>query len=185
MPKIILVEKHKPSDECWSYLLRMNKVPGLTVEQVLSKYQGFEGNKLACYLISETDPEFKEKLDLFYENSSSKNYLFLYVSLCDNVDPKIMDLAVKVGYEVGICEEDRTIYSSIFNEVLFGHYEELNPFQGILNENFLFSDRKTAEHYIQIHHEMTVQGKDVEQGVDMTIYEIWKCEIPSKSEAND
>lgn len=178
IPIMLMIEKQVPTDECWPYLLEMNKVPGLTVEQVLNKYQGFEGNDIACYQISENDPELKEEIDLFYETLSLKNYLFLYVSSFENVDPKISDLAIKVGFDVGICEEERTIYSSIFNEVLFGYYEELNAFQSVLNENFLFPDRKSAADYIKVHAEMAAQGKDVEEGVDMTIYEIWKFKAP-------
>jgi hypothetical protein len=172
--KITLIEKCLPTDECWAYLLKMNKVPRLTVEQVLNKYQGFEGEDIACYETSETDPEIKEKIDLFYGALSLKKYLFLYVSLSEIVNPLISNIAVKVGFDIGICEEDRTIYSSIFNEVLFGYYEELISFQNVLNENFLFPDRETAEHYVDVHREMAAQGKGVEQGVEMTIYEIWK-----------
>lgn len=174
MQKIILIEKNLPANECWAYLLKMNKVPGLTVEQIISKYQGFEGEDIAYYQISENDPEFKEKIDLFYESLSSKKYLFLYVSLSENVNPLLSSVAVKVGFDVGACEDDWTIYSSIFNEILFGYYDELISFQSFLNENFLFSDRESAEHYLKVHRELAAEGKGVEEGVEMSIYEIWK-----------
>ena len=83
--RIILVEKQNSSDDCWAYLLRMNKVPGFTVEQVLKKYQGFEGKDKAYYQVYENDPEFNEKIDLFYESLYSKNDLFLYVSSTEDV----------------------------------------------------------------------------------------------------
>lgn len=174
MSNIILVEKYLRTDDCWAYLLKMNKVPGLTVEQVLNRYQGFEGEDIACYQTSESDPEFKEKIDLLDESLSSKNYLFLYVSLTENVNSSISDIAVKVGFDIGICEEDITIYSSVFNEILFGYYDELAAFQNNLNENFLFPDRESAEKYLEVHRQMAEEGKGVEQGVKMTIYEIWK-----------
>lgn len=158
MSKIIVIRKYLPTDECWSYLLNRNTVLGLSVEQVIDRYQGFEGIEIA---LNHTNPESIEKIHLLDVSSDE-----LPVSRPDN--------AHFVGFDVGMCEEDVTIYSSIFNEVLFGYYEELSSFQNILNENFLFSDRASAEHYIKVHKELAAKGKDVEQGIQMTIYEIWK-----------
>lgn len=82
--------------------------------------------------------------------------------------------AIKAGYDIGVCEEESTIYSSIFHEILFGVVDELVTYKDFLNENFLFPDRSLAEKYVGVHNEMSAKGKDVEDYMEMTIYEIWK-----------
>ena len=81
-------------------------------------------------------------------------------------------LFIKVGYDVGICE-DECIFSSIINEIIFGHIEELIAFKESLNENLLFPDKKSAEEYVCMHNQMEALGKDVEDHLSMHVHEIW------------
>ena len=43
MHSIILIERYLPFSIFWPNLLKDKKVTGLSVEEILSKYQGFEG----------------------------------------------------------------------------------------------------------------------------------------------
>ena len=79
-----------------------------------------------------------------------------------------------MGYDIGACDEEKTVYSSIFNEVLFGGYDSLIAYKGLLNENLLFPDKEIAERYVELHNEMSAQGKNVEDYMEMIIYEIWR-----------
>jgi hypothetical protein len=145
------------------------------VEQILNKYQGFEGESLSIIPIpkSTSDLNFLEILDV-YKNTIN-NYLMLYViSDFDENYSYLNKEALKVGYDVGVCEEEGTIYSSIFNEVLFGHLEKLIAYKDFLNEHFLFPDRSLAEQYVRLHNELSIQGAGVEDYMEMVIYEIWK-----------
>ncbi|MGE5196682.1 MAG: hypothetical protein ACM3JI_05075 [Anaerolineae bacterium] len=47
-------------------------------------------------------------------------------------------------------------------------------YKDLLNENLLFPDKATAERYVDLHNEMSAQGKNVEDYMEMIIYEIWK-----------
>ena len=86
----------------------------------------------------------------------------------------VKEQALRVGYDVGVCEEGKTIYSSIFNEILFGNLDELIAYKDFLNEHLLFSDKFLAEKYVSLHNELSAQGKDVEDYEEMIVYEIWK-----------
>lgn len=97
-----------------------------------------------------------------------------YIEPCRKSNTELHENATYVGFEVGFCEEEGTVYSSIFNEILFGCCDELVIFHSQLNKNFLFPNKESAERYLKVHREMALQGRDVEQGVEMTIYEIWK-----------
>ena len=44
----------------------------------------------------------------------------------------------------------------------------------LLNENLLFPDKATAKRCVNLHNEMSAQGKNVEDYMEMIIYEIWK-----------
>ena len=44
MSDFILIQRYLPSSIFWSNMLNDINITGLTVEQVLNKYQGFEGD---------------------------------------------------------------------------------------------------------------------------------------------
>lgn len=176
MYTLILIEKDSPSSICWPNLLRKKRVEELSVENIVNKYQGFEGELIYMYQSTgENESEIKNILAQYIEVGELKTCLLLHVIS----EPDKMPLFLKkqtfhMGYDVGVCEEEKTIYSSIYNEILFGMIDELIYYKRFLNENFLFSDRSRAEQYVCLHNEMSAQGKDVEDYEEMTIYEIWK-----------
>ncbi len=96
------------------------------------------------------------------------------VSDSDAVVGFLTNQVIQLGYDVGVCEEEKTIYSSIFHEVMFGYFEELICYKDFLNENLLFPSKSVAEKYVEAHDELSAQGKGVEDYEKMTIYGVWK-----------
>lgn len=174
MYQLVILEKYSPSSIFWPNLKKDKRIPELSVEQLLSKYQGFEGEPVSFFDTIGDEKEFKEIIEK-YSNFKKPGNFFVHV-LSDQVKmPYFLEKQVtKVGYDVGVCDEGKTIYSSIFNEVLFGNLDELASYKDLLNENLLFPDRSIAEEYIKTHDELSAQGKDVEDYEEMVIYEVWK-----------
>lgn len=175
MHKLVLIERDSATYRNWSSLIKFKTVPDLSVENVIDKYQGFEGNLICSYEIKEDMNNFKEVLDECLTYKKLGSCLLLHVISEPNIMlPFFKSHVVKLGYDVGICEKERRIFSSIFHEILFANLEELAIYNGLLNENFLFARRSSAKAYIKAHDEMSAQGKDVEDYEKMMIYEVWK-----------
>ena len=62
--------------------------------------------------------------------------------------------------------DELNIYSSIFNEILFGKVNELRYFKNKLNEHFLFSSYDNVKEYAFIHHHLLLKGVPVEDDED-------------------
>jgi len=175
MIKIILVKRYDDSDLLWSNLVKTLKVPNFTVKEVLKKYQGFEGDFLNLFDLND---DSKANSEVISQSSKIKNenncLMYFVISDFEQVSALIEKEAVKVGYDVGVCEEDATPYSSIFNEILFGNLNELIEYRKKLNEHFLFESYDIAVSYVDLHNELSLKGKGVEDYQSMQIYEMWK-----------
>lgn len=175
MHDLVLIEKFSPASACWTNLIRDKRISDLSVEELINKYQGFEGELIDIFKIEENRQELKKFINRSLEFKKLSNCLLLHVISDSNAMPSFLrEQTVFMGYDIGACDEEKTIYSSIFNEVLFGGYEELINYKYLLNENLLFSDKNTAEKYVDLHNQMSAQGKNVEDYMEMVIYEIWK-----------
>jgi hypothetical protein len=172
MCKILLVKKYNPNNFFWQNLLNNIKIKELSLEQVLDKYKGFEGNLIAFFQENNKDLEIQENIKHCLKLKKSKDDCLLYVSKKNNklLPPKF----ILVGYDVGICEKEKTIFSSIFNEILFGFFIELIEYKNSLNENFLFSNKNIANNYLILHEKLSKEGKGVEDYEKMHIYAVWK-----------
>ncbi|MGE5196679.1 MAG: hypothetical protein ACM3JI_05060, partial [Anaerolineae bacterium] len=159
----------------WPSLIKKKRMPELSVEEVVSKYQGFEGELVCFFEIKENISEIKKMIDECLKLKELGNCFILHVISSPDVMPSSLnDQAIKLGYDVGVCEEEKTIYSSIFHEVIFGYFDELIAYKELLNENFLFPDKSLAEKYVRLHNELSAQGKGIEDYEEMIIYEVWK-----------
>lgn len=176
MNKIILIKRYTPASRLlWQNLLKHKVIPDFSVEEIINKFQGYEGEVVEVYPIKENDLDLHEIIKLFYEITNLDNHLLLYVSTESRGVPNVIkEQAVFVGFDAGLCDEEGNIFSSIFHEILFGKVPELVLFVDRLNENFLLPDRSTAEKYVEIHNAISAQGRDVEDFMSMVIYEIWK-----------
>ena len=175
MHDLVLIEKFSPSSDCWQNLIRDKRILDLSVEEIINKYQGFEGELVGIIKVQEHGKELKKFIDQSLELKKLSNCLLLHVISGANVMPSsLRGQAVFMGYDIGACDEEKTIYSSIFNEVLFGGYDELVNYKDLLNENLLFPVKAIADKYVDLHNQMSAQGKNVEDYMEMIIYEIWK-----------
>lgn len=175
MHDLILLEKISPSSDCWPNLIRDKNILELSVEQILNKYQGFEGELVCSFNIEENKHGLDNFLSKCSELQKMSNCLLLHVLSGSSVmPPSLKEEAIFVGYDIGVCEHEATIYSSIFNEVLFGGYDELIAYKDLLNENLLFSEKTLSQSYVNLHNQMSSQGKNVEDYMEMIIYEVWK-----------
>lgn len=156
-------------------MIDKQRIPELSVQEVVSKYQGFEGELVCYFIINESAKDFikitKECLKL---KQLGRCHLLHVISSPSEMPSFLQDQSIKLGYDVGVCEEEKTIYSSIFHEILFGVVDELVTYKNHLNENLLFPNRAIAENYVEVHNAMSAQGRDVEDYETMTVYEIWK-----------
>lgn len=158
-------------------MIEKKKIPDLSVQEVVKKYQGFQGEDVYFFEIDVTADEFKEKLEECLRIKELGVCFLLHVvsgPSSEAMSSLLKGQAIKLGYDVGICENESTIYSSIFQEILFGCVDELARYKDSLNENFLFQDRSLAKNYVEIHNEMSAQGKNVEDYMEMIVYEVWK-----------
>jgi hypothetical protein len=175
MHDLVLIEKFSPASDCWSNLIRDNKILDLSVEEIINKYQGFEGELVSILKIEENNQAINKFINQCLELKKLGNCLLLLViSGSDAMPSYLREETIFMGYDIGACDEEKTIYSSIFNEVLFGGYEELVNYKDLLNENLLFPDKTTAEKYVDLHNQMSLEGKNVEDYMEMIIYEVWK-----------
>jgi hypothetical protein len=175
MHNLILVERHLPSSFFWPNLLKDKRIAEMSVEEILNKYQGFEGELIACFSVYEDESEFNHVFNRCLEIKKSNNYLMLHTLSGGQEMPAFLKpQTMLLGYDVGVCEEEKTIYSSIFNEILFGHLNELINYKNLLNEHLLFSNQLLAEKYVNLHDELSKQGKGVEDYEQMIIYQMWK-----------
>lgn len=169
---IVLIERYLPSSFFWPNLLKDKRIKNLTVEEILEKYKGFEGELQAFFEIEANEISLKEAITSL-KIRQSFNSIMLGVFLNIEIPPIIKSQATFMGYDIGVCEEEKTIYSSIFNEVLFGHLEELVIYKDQLNKHYLFENRELAEEYVCLHNKLSAEGKSVEDYEEMRIYEIW------------
>lgn len=174
MKNIVCLRRYSSTDSFWSNLFRKKKISGLSVEEVIDKYKGFEGEIIATYPVDKTE-SVSEKIDELLDEEKSNKIFIAFISDED----QFLDSSVKscsfLGYDFGTCEDGKTVYSSVFNEILFGCVPELVNFKISLNENFLFSTKSLALKYCSLHRELLLNGKDVEHDEDMKVYIIWSA----------
>ena len=149
----------------------------MSVEEILNKYKGFEGELIFFYKIEKNKDELIKIINQCLNLKKIENCLMLNVISNDEIMPiSLKKKAIFVGYDFGLCEDGATIYSSIFNEILFGHLNQLIACKIFLNKNLLFQNKSAAEKYIDLHNKLSIEEKGVEDYFEMVIYEIWKIE---------
>lgn len=177
MLQIALIERYPPSGIFWENLIKSKRISELTVEELLNKYKGFEGELILHSKINEKESEIDllKTINEFKELGRLNNYFMVYI--CNPYFVKttnyLQQQITQVGFEVGVFDYEKTIYSSIFNEILFGNLEELVQKKDLLNENFLFPNKHLAENYVKLHNQLAAQGKGVEDYEKMEIYQIF------------
>lgn len=177
MHYLVLLEKFTPVSDCWPQLLRTNAT-SYGMDTVIHKYNGFEGETVSVHSVGTDIVKYKKCLNECFQLKKMSDCLLLHVVTADrdNEDFCGKESSQFMGFDIGNCEEDATLYSSIFNEALFGGYDELIAYNGLLNEALLISDKAIAQSYVDLHNRMSSEGKNVEDYMEMKIYQIWKHE---------
>ncbi|HEY5235966.1 MAG TPA: hypothetical protein VIJ14_07300, partial [Rhabdochlamydiaceae bacterium] len=104
MHNIILIERNPPSYASWPSLKQKKRIPELSVEEVISKYQGFEGELVCFFEVKEGVTEFKKTMDEFLKLKQLGSCFLLHVLSGSSEMPSLLkDQAIKMGYDVGVC----------------------------------------------------------------------------------
>ncbi|MEX0961296.1 MAG: hypothetical protein WDZ28_00355 [Simkaniaceae bacterium] len=77
MHDLVLIEKFSPASDCWPNLIRDKKILDLSVEEIINKYQGFEGELVGIIKVEEHGKEFKKFIDQSLELKKLNNCLLL------------------------------------------------------------------------------------------------------------
>jgi hypothetical protein len=175
--KILVIEKIEKFKFFIIHLRKQNTFSNLSVEQVLKKYDGFEGACLECI----SEKQGSKILDsiciklLGSLGRNKNNFILLYLGVPGKKIPTfINEHFYFAGYEYGFIKDEINTYSSIFNEILFGDISELISFNKRLNQALLFDDLKTATDYLHTHQKLSKEGKEVSYEKDMRLFEVWK-----------
>ena len=118
MHQIILIEKDSPEYHKWPSLIKNNQITNFSVDQVRNKYQGFEGELICISTVPKDEKIIKTIIEQYASLMGSENSLLLHTISDNETMPIFLQKeALFLGYDVGVCDEERSIYSSIFYEV--------------------------------------------------------------------
>jgi hypothetical protein len=177
----VILEKYNKNHFLWKDLV--NKKPSIEfkIEDILTKYNGFEGTFL---LVKDFENKYHENhgkikdFDIyleFYKKNKNDYINFLYLNnKIQNIEKIINKKFIFVGIEFGYCKNEFIVYSSIFNEIIFGVTEELISYKKHLNDNLLFPSKDICLSYKELHNNLFKKDKKVEEDHEMKVYEIWK-----------
>ena len=79
MHNVILIERYLPSSIFWPNLIKTKKLNELSLEELLNKYQGFEGELIAFFSIKEPESELNKIINECLEVKNSNNYLMFHI----------------------------------------------------------------------------------------------------------
>ena len=65
MHDLVLIEKFTPSSACWPNLIRDKRILDLSVEEIINKYQGFEGELVGISKVEENKKELEKFINQF------------------------------------------------------------------------------------------------------------------------
>ena len=149
---------------------------------IFNFYDGFEGECLNYFETNDSEVLLKKSQQLQEQiNNLNKLEHSLLITLDEKKDPQNTKLLLEdynlIGYDYGILLDEDELYSSILQEILLGRIEKLKFLKNELNKRYLFPSNETAAKYARKHHDLLLEGFDVEVEDDMKIYEIWKYKI--------
>ena len=114
MHDLVLIEKFSPASDCWSNLVRDKRILHLSVEEIINKYQGFEGELVDIFKVEKNMQELEKFINQSLELKKLSSCLLLHVISGSDVMPSSSkEQAIFMGYDIGACDEEKTIYSSI------------------------------------------------------------------------
>lgn len=143
----------------------------LTHEDIFRRYRGFDGESWP----ERDHPEFDTENGLASLSSMSavQQYIdrldphgecdLILVDSTVSADYEPSDVGQKfLGFDVGIFESESSHFSSILNEVIYGHEPEMRAFAALLNEALLFSTVDDARDLHALRERLLKRGADLE-----------------------
>jgi hypothetical protein len=172
---LMFVEKYNKHCVFWDRLVQKDP----RAEKTVRSYCGFEGMCSFAQKI-ETERSAENQLSSLRKQMGRSNTDRPVVVLRDieeTADSSFgaIDGVIARGYDYGMVRDETNLYSSLFNEVLFGAIPQLLSFRNSLIDCLLFPNPKVAAQYATIHRDLLLQGSDVEVDDDMTIYEVLRA----------
>ena len=120
---------------------------------------------------------------LYAANKASDPYLeFLHVTICraGADDKPTPPLGFEFcGYDVGYLLSKYTNYSALFNEVLFGQYEQLLAFAGRLNRSLLLPTSEEARFVVKVRKDLLQNGADLETAEECSVATVCRLQYES------
>ncbi|GEM_PF-6135837 len=150
-----------------------------TEDEVLRKYRGFDGrpwpdrDALEAYRITLTDGlasfDQYDKVLAYYADMSKQHELVYLLALgfpgVENPHPLLSNQFFFAGYDYGYYLAEYSVFSSIFNEMIFGYYEELRNFAKELNNYLLAPSLDLVKSIHDVRTKMlNTAGTDLERG---------------------
>jgi hypothetical protein len=174
MHELILIEKFPNYSDYFPNLAGNKTIPNFPEEEMVNKYQGFDGEFSSLFFTVKDKDELNKIIERCLRAKVS-DYLLLYaISSPGSIHTQFQKKGVLMGFDVGVHASEKAIYSSIYNEILFGIINELISYKETLNEHLLFSDRHIAEKYLNALNEISSKREYIKDLGEMKIYEIWK-----------
>jgi hypothetical protein len=103
MHRLVLIERDPSLYASWASLINKQRIPGLSVKEVVSKYQGFEGDLVCFFGVQGSADDFKEALaECLKLSSLSECFLLHVISSPSQMPCSLKDQAIKMGYDVGV-----------------------------------------------------------------------------------
>lgn len=175
MNQLVILRKFSPLSTCWENLKRNIRFPKTSLEELINKFNGFEGDIVSFTEVFDPQANVYEIFNQKAASIHAKSHLALFLDKNIDSDQNLLSHELQfIGYDYGLCEENSTNFSSIFNEVIFGKEPELLDFYSSLNSNLLFPNLCIVKRYVEIHHLLSTQGRDVEWEEYLQIYKIYK-----------
>jgi hypothetical protein len=145
----------------------------LSHDKILAQYKGFEGQPWPDeHGVEDLDLDrglapprcYDVVVDYYRRVSHIWACELLYLAFIDSPNvalPKPRNFSF-CGYDYGYYVSEFNLYSSLFNEIIYGKYEPLRAFVQILNENLLIPSLDAFEKIDRTRQELLAAGADLE-----------------------
>ena len=173
--KIVYLKKISPilDKERWNRLIKRGNNLNIPLSEIIEKFSGIEGS------ISKLAPIKKdEDLNHIIESFPVELEEIFFVETLDNIDSSfIHSNLIFQGYDYGCpIKDEMDLYSSIFQEIIFGKQAELVEKKNDLNTQLLFNSFEEIIKYRDLHMTLAQHGIDVEHNECLNILKIHKIQ---------
>ncbi len=141
--------------------------------EILKSYMGIEGDpwpvinsftesNLVNGLVASSKPESAIS---YYQEVSKQHYcdvIFMVIGSMLNEVERINENITFCGFDYGLYCSEYNCYSAIFNEIIYGKYEELKIFSTKLNKSLLLPTADLIKNFHEARNSLVALGADLE-----------------------